>query len=45
MKVWLSVGPRQELIDVAVGMPVDDSGEDVGQIAEWVDVVELTGFN
>src|SRR4051812_31550726 len=26
-------------------MTVDDSGEDVGQIAEWVDVVEPTGFN
>ena len=45
MKVWLSVGPRQQLIDVAVGMTVDDPGEDVGQIAEWVDIVELTGFD
>ena len=41
----LSVDPRHQLIDVVVWMTVDDPGEDVGQIAEWVDIVELTGFD
>ena len=40
LKVWLSVGPRQELIDVAIGMAIDDPGEDVSQVAERVDIVE-----
>jgi len=29
------------LIDVAVGMTVDDPGEDVGEIRQRVDVVEF----
>jgi hypothetical protein len=29
------------LIDVAVGMAVDDLGEDVGQIGERIDIVQL----
>ena len=41
----LSVGPRQQLIDIAVWMTVDDPGEDVGQVAEWVDLVQLTGLD
>src|SRR5882757_9674430 len=39
------VGPRQEGIDVAVGMTVDDPGKDVGQIAKRIDVVEFAGFD
>lgn len=35
------VGPRQQGIDVAVGMTVDDPGKDVGQIAERIDVMEF----
>jgi hypothetical protein len=41
----LSVGPRQELIDVAVWMTVDDPGEDIGQITERVDIIELAGLD
>jgi hypothetical protein len=41
----LSVSRRQELIDVAVRMTVDDFGENVGQICEWIDVLQLTGLD
>ena len=37
----MSVGPGQQLIDVAVWMAVDNPGEDVGEIAERIDVVEF----
>ena len=37
---WLvdGVGPGQELVDAAVGMAVDDLGDDVGEIGVRVDV-------
>ena len=41
----LSIGPRQQLIDIAVGMTIDDAREDVGQIRERVDVVQLAGLD
>ena len=41
----LSVGPWQQLIDVAIWMTVDDPGEDVSQIAERVDIVQLAGLD
>ena len=41
----LSVGPGQQLIDGAVGMTVDDPGEDVGQVHERVDIVQFTGLD
>ena len=44
-EVMLSVGPWQQLIDVAIWMTVDDPGEDVSQIRERVDVIELTGLD
>ena len=40
-KVRLSVGPWQQLIDVAVRMTVDDPGEGVGEIGQRIDVVEF----
>ena len=39
------VGPGQELVDLAVGMAVDDPGEHVGEIAERLDAVELAGLD
>ena len=42
---FLSVSPRQQPVDVAVWMTVDDPGEDVGQIPERVDVIQLTGLD
>jgi hypothetical protein len=41
----LSVSLRQQLIDIAGWMPVDDPGEDVSQIFERVDIIRLTGLN
>ena len=41
----LSVGPRQQLIDIAIGVTIDDAREDVGQIRERVDVVQLAGLD
>ena len=36
-EILLSVSPRQQPINVAVWMIVDDPGEDVGQMRERVD--------
>jgi hypothetical protein len=33
-EVWLTVDPWQQLIDVAVGMALDELGEDVGEVGE-----------
>ena len=44
-EVLISVGPRQQLIDIAVGVTIDDAREDVGQIRERVDVVQLAGLD
>jgi hypothetical protein len=44
-EVLLSVCPRQQLIDIAIGMTVDDPCEDVGQVGERIDVVQLTSFD
>lgn len=39
------VGPRQEIIDLAVWVAVDDLGEHVGQVAERLDAVQLAGLD
>lgn len=39
------VGPREEIVDLAVGMVVDDPGQHVGEIAERFDAVQLAGFD
>jgi hypothetical protein len=36
-----SICPRQQLIDIAVGVTIDDRCKNVGQIRERVDVVQL----
>ena len=41
----LSIGPRQQLIDIAVMVTIDDAREDVGQIRERVDFVQLVGLD
>lgn len=38
------VGPRQEIVDLAVRVAVDDSGENVGEVAHRLDAVELAGL-
>jgi hypothetical protein len=40
--IQFEVGSRQQLIDVAVEMTVDDPGEDIGEIPERVDVIQFT---
>ena len=39
------IGPRQQVVDLAVGMVIDDLGDDVGEVGRWIDGVELTGFD
>jgi hypothetical protein len=39
------IGPRQQVVDLAVGMTVDDSGDDVGQIVMRFDAAELAGLD
>ena len=38
------IGPRQELVDLALGMAVDDAGDDVGEVGLRVDGVELASL-
>ena len=45
LEVLRSVGPGQQLVDVAVGMAVDDPGEDVGEVGERIDAVQLAGLD
>lgn len=37
--------PRQQVVDLAVRMAVDDPGEYVGEAAEWLDAIEFAGFD
>jgi len=39
-----AVGPRQQLLDVAVRVTIDDLVEDVGEIGERIDLVDLAGL-
>jgi hypothetical protein len=32
----------KQLVDLAIGMAIDDPGEDVGQLGERIDIVQLT---
>lgn len=38
------IGPRQEFVDAAIGMIVDDLGDDIGQVGVWFDTDELAGL-
>ena len=44
-EVVTATGPRQQLIDVAIRVTIDDPGEDVSQVGERIDAVQLTGFD
>ena len=39
------VGPGQEVVDLAVGMAVDDPGDDVGDVGLRIDDVEFAGLD
>jgi hypothetical protein len=41
----LDVGPGQQFVDLAIGMAVDNPGEDIGEIAERLDTIEFAGFD
>jgi len=40
----MTISPGQELIDLAVGMAVDDPGKDVIEIGQRIDMVQLAGL-
>jgi hypothetical protein len=44
-EVWLTIEPWPQLIDVAVGMTLDDPGENVGEVRHRINVVELAGLD
>ena len=39
------IGPRQEIIEAALGMAADDAGDDVGEVAVRLNVEELASFD
>ncbi len=39
------IGPRQELVEAAVGVAVDDAGDDVGQVSVRLDANQFTGLD
>ena len=39
------VGPGQELVDLAVGVAVDDPRDDIGEIGVRLDAAEFTGLD
>lgn len=43
--IGADVGERQQLIDAAYGMPVDDPGDDVIEVGRWIYAVHLAGLN
>ena len=46
LKIWRSgIGPRQEVVEAAVGVTVDDAGDDVGQVGERLDADQLAGLD
>jgi len=44
-RLRLRVSPRQEIVDLAVKMAVDDLGEGVGEIGLRIDAAKLAGFD
>ena len=39
------IGPGQQLVELALGMAVDDARDDVEQVGVWLDADELAGFD
>lgn len=38
---FCGIGPRQQVVDLAIWMPVDDPGEDAREIGQRLHMVEL----
>jgi hypothetical protein len=46
LESWLGgIGPRQEFVEAALRMAIDDAGDDVRQVAVGLDADKLTGFD
>src|SRR5665213_2050046 len=46
LEIWRGgIGPWQEIVDLAVGMVVDDPGDDVGEVGLGLDAAELAGLD
>jgi hypothetical protein len=43
--VGWGVGPGHELVDLAGGVAVDETGQDIGEIGLGIDRIELTGLD
>jgi hypothetical protein len=43
--LFFGTGPRQEVVDAAVGMTVDDFGDDVGEVGERIDTGEFASLD
>lgn len=43
--LFVGVGPGEEFVDAIVEMPVDDLGDEVGEVGLWIDAGELTGLD
>ncbi|MGY4501291.1 hypothetical protein ACVWYH_005222 [Bradyrhizobium sp. GM24.11] len=39
------IGPRQETVDFAVWVTIDDLCDDVGEVGVWFDIDELAGLD
>ena len=39
------IGPRQQVVDLAIGMTGDNSGDDVCEVSLRFDVAEFTGLD
>src|SRR6476620_6620480 len=39
------IGPRQELVDAAIGMAVDDLADHIDQVGVRIDAVEFAGLD
>ena len=37
--------PREQVVDLALLVAIDDPDEDVSEIGLWIDVVEFAGLN
>lgn len=42
---WRAVDPRETLVDLAVGMAVDDLADDIAEVGVRVDVIALARFD
>ena len=45
LRAGAAIGPGQQLVDPAVGMAVDDLGDDVGEIGLRIDAAEFAGLD